>query len=104
MKTMNTRRHFLQTAALSAIAAPNILRAQDSKQKIRVACVGIGQMGNGAVSGSRDEEIVAFCDVDWRDLGGRSAFEIAKKHPKVPKFTDFREMLEKKGSDIDAVL
>jgi arylsulfatase A-like enzyme len=25
-----------------------------SKQKIRVACVGIGQMGNGAVSGSRE--------------------------------------------------
>ena len=42
-----------------------------------------------------DEEIVAFCDVDWRELGGRSAAEIAKKHPKVPKFTDFREMLER---------
>ena len=99
-----TRRQFLQTAALTAIAGPNILRAQDTKQKIRVACVGIGQMGNGAVSGARNEEIVAFCDVDWRELGGRSAGEIAKKHPKVPKFTDFRDMLDKKGSEIDAVL
>ncbi|MCB1278208.1 Gfo/Idh/MocA family oxidoreductase, partial [Prosthecobacter sp.] len=98
------RRQFLKTAALTAFAGPNIIRAADSKQKIRVACVGIGQMGNGAVSGSRDEEIVAFCDVDWRELGGRSAAEIAKKHPKVPKFTDFREMLDKKGSEIDAVL
>lgn len=102
--TAQPRRQFLKTAALSAFAGPNILRAQNSKQKIRVACVGIGQMGNGAVSGSRDEEIVAFCDVDWRELGGRSAAEIAKKHPKVPKFTDFREMLDKKGSEIDAVL
>jgi hypothetical protein len=51
-----------------------------------------------------NEEIVAFCDVDWRELGGRSAGEIAKKHPKVPKFTDFREMLDKKGGEIDAVL
>jgi len=102
--TAQPRRQFLKTAALTAFAGPNILRAQDSKQKIRVACVGIGQMGNGAVSGSRDEEIVAFCDVDWRDLGGRSAFEIAKKHPQVPKFTNFREMLDKKGAEIDAVL
>lgn len=104
MMSTSPRRHFLKTAALGALAGPNILRAADSKQKIRVACVGIGQMGNGAVSGSRDEEIVAFCDVDWRDLGGRSAAEIAKKHPKVPKFSDFREMLDKKGSEIDAVL
>jgi predicted dehydrogenase len=98
------RRHFLKNAALSALAGPNILRAADSKQKIRVACVGIGQMGGGTVQASRDEEIVAFCDVDWRDLGGRSAAETAKKHPTVPKFTDFREMLDKKGGEIDAVL
>lgn len=106
MNTMTTqpRRQFLKTAALGALAGPNLLRAQNATQKIRVACVGIGQMGNGAVQASRDEEIVAFCDVDWRDLGGRSAFEIAKSHPAVPRFTDFREMLDKKGRDIDAVL
>lgn len=102
--TSQPRRQFLKTAALATFAGPNILRSADTKQKIRVACVGIGNMGNGAVNGSRDEEIVAFCDVDWRDLGGRSAAEIAKNHPKVPKFTDFREMLDKKGSEIDAVL
>ena len=104
MNCSTTRRQFLQTAALSAIAAPHILRARDSKQKIRVACVGIGQMGNGAVQGALKEELVAFCDVDWRDLGPRSAGTFAKKHPAVPKFTDFREMLDKMGSKIDAVL
>lgn len=99
------RRHFLKTAALGALAGPNILRAQDTRQKIKVACVGIGQMGNGAVSGSRDEEIVAFCDVDWRNLNnGRCAFQTAEKHPDVPRFNDFREMLDRKGSDIEAVL
>ena len=100
-----SRRHFLKTAALSSVAVPNILRAQETKQKVRVGIVGIGQMGNGAVSSSRDEEIVAFCDVDWRDTGSdRSAFKISQKQPSVPKFNDFREMLEKKGSQIDAVL
>lgn len=98
------RRHFLKTAALSALAGPNILRAADTKQKIRVACVGIGNMGSGAVQASHDEEIVAFCDVDWRERGDRSAFGQAKKYPTVPKFTDFREMLDKKGGEIDAVL
>ena len=99
------RRQFLKTAAFSAFAGPNILRAADTKQKIRVACVGIGQMGNGAVNASRDEEIVAFCDVDWRDTKSkRSAFAISQEHPKVPRFNDFREMLDKKGSEIDAVL
>jgi predicted dehydrogenase len=101
---MPPRRHFLKTAALTALSAPNLLRAQNTPQKIRVACVGIGQMGNGAVQASLDEEIVAFCDVDWRPLGKRSAHEIAQKHPKVPQFTDFREMLDKLGSQIDAVL
>ena len=75
------RRHFLKTAALGALVGPNILRAADSKQKIRVACVGIGQMGGGAVQASRDEEIVAFCDVDWRDLGGRSALKRPATQP-----------------------
>ncbi len=101
---MLPRRHFLKTAAHATLSAPNLLRAQTTPQKIRVACVGIGQMGNGAVQASLDEEIVAFCDVDWRPLGKRSAHEIAQKHPKVPQFTDFREMLDKLGSQIDAVL
>ncbi len=100
----STRRHFLQTAALGAFAAPNLLRARESKQKIRVACVGIGNMGAGAVQGSREEEMVAFCDVDWRELDKRSAAAIANQQPQVPRFTDFREMLDQKGKDIDAVL
>jgi predicted dehydrogenase len=98
------RRHFLKTAALSTFAPPNLLRSASTPDKIRVACIGIGQMGSGAVQASLEEEIVAFCDVDWRELGPRSAAGIAAKHPKVPRFTDFREMLDKAGSQIDAVL
>ncbi len=99
------RRHFLKTAALTTLASPNLLlRGQDTKQKIRVACVGIGQMGRGAVQASLGEEIVAFCDVDWRDTGERSAIRAANAHKDVPRFTDFREMLDNKGKDIDAVL
>lgn len=104
MSSASNRRHFIKSAALGALAAPNILRAQNTPQKIRVGIVGIGGMGAGAVQASSGEEIVAFCDADWRDLGARSAAGVAKKHPKVPKFTDFREMLEKKGAEMDAVL
>ena len=104
---MNTlpRRAFLKTAALSALAAPGIIRAAAPRQKVRVACVGVGGMGKVAVHAASDEEIVAFCDVDWRERkGGDCAFEIAAAHPEVPRFTDFRDMLDKMGRAIDAVL
>ena len=102
--TLQNRRNFLKTTTLGGLVAPGILHSQAAGQKIRVACVGIGQMGGGAVQASLQEEIVAFCDVDWRDLGPRSAGGLAQKHARVPRFTDFREMLDKKGSEIDAVL
>ena len=85
---MNTlpRRAFLKTAALSALAGPNIVRATAPKQKVRVACVGVGGMGSAAVQAANDEEIVAFCDVDWRERESEHcAFKIAAKHPEVPR-------------------
>jgi predicted dehydrogenase len=99
-----TRRRFLTTTAASTLSFPNLFFGQQNQQKIRVAIIGIGNMGAGAVQASQEEEIVAFCDVDWRPGGNRSAHAIADKHPTVPRFTDFREMLDQLGSQIDAVL
>jgi predicted dehydrogenase len=99
-----TRRRFFQMGLGGAVAAAAPGRLRAARQKVRLGIVGIGQMGSGAVQASRDEEITAFCDVDWRPLGKRSAAGVAEAHPQVPRFDDFREMLDKKGSDIDAVL
>jgi len=66
-------------------------------EKLNVACIGIGGMG-GADSGQMEtENVIALCDVDWKQ--GADTF---KKYPKAKQYKDFRQMLEKE-KDIEAV-
>ena len=106
MKTPDmTRRTFLKTASIAsaAISLPNILRAQKADQptpanRLNVACVGVGGRGYDAVQGMKEENLVAFCDVD-----DERAAKTYQEFPTVPHFRDFRVMLDKMGSQIDAV-
>ena len=67
-------------------------------EKLNVAAVGCGgQGGVDLVAAARTENIVALCDVDEK----RAETNFAK-FDKVPKYKDFRVMLEKQ-KDIDAV-
>jgi predicted dehydrogenase len=101
-----SRRSFLKTASLAsaAVSFPAIMRSQDgaAKQspnnKLNIACIGVGGRGRGAVMGLKDENFVAFCDVD--EVRAAQSF---KDYPDVPKFSDFRQMLDKMGNQIDAV-
>jgi len=107
---MNTpdmnRRTFLKTAsfATAAVAMPNILRSQGAggqspNNKLNIACCGVGGRGyEGAIQNLRGENFVAFCDVD--DERAAQAFG---EFPGVPRFRDFRVMLDKMGNKIDAV-
>jgi predicted dehydrogenase len=106
---MNTpemnRRSFLKTASLAsaAITLPNILRSQGATgqpagNKLNIACIGVGGRGYDAVQGMKEENLVAFCDVDEV----RCAKTLAE-FPGVPHFRDFRVMLDKLGNTIDAV-
>ena len=54
-------------------------------------------MGGYALREAANENLVAMCDVDENRAGG--AF---KKHGGVPKFKDFRVMMDKMGDEIDA--
>jgi predicted dehydrogenase len=67
-------------------------------EKLNVACIGVGGMGESDVSQVSTENIVAFCDVDWKHAGGTF-----KRFPYVKKYRDFRRMLDKEGKNIDAV-
>jgi len=104
MKTCSfDRRRFLQTATLaSAVAAfPAILRSQQGRSpnsRLNVACVGVGGRGRAAVEGTKGENHVAFVDVD--DARAARTFS---EFPDVPRFRDFRVMLDKLGGTIDAV-
>jgi predicted dehydrogenase len=67
-------------------------------EKLNVACIGVGGMGENDVKGMNVENIYALCDVDWR-----KAEKTLALYPRAKRYRDFREMLEKEGKSIDAV-
>lgn len=96
-----SRRSFLKTTTLASaatLAFPAILRAQSPNSRLNVACIGVGGRGRAAVDGVKDENLVAFCDVD--DARAAKTYE---DFPNVPRFRDYREMFDKLGKTIDAV-
>jgi predicted dehydrogenase len=111
---MPTRRDFIRTGALvaaSASLAPwsRLLASgaplPDSPYKnlvkgrpVRIASVGLGGKGLSDVLNSSSEQIVGLCDVDF-ERGG----EIFRRFPQVPRYRDFRRMLDELNDSIDAV-
>jgi predicted dehydrogenase len=98
-----SRRSFLKSASVgSAVAAfPHVMRSQQGaspNNKLNVACIGVGGRGNAAVGAMKGENLVAFCDVD--DARAAKNF---REFPDVPRFRDFRQLLDKLGNSIDAV-
>jgi predicted dehydrogenase len=102
--TSLSRRSFLKKASLASaagIAFPHVMRSQGGQSpnnKLNIACVGVGGRGYAHVRGLKDENLVAFCDVD--DARAAATF---KEFPDVPRFRDFRRMLDELGKSIDAV-
>jgi predicted dehydrogenase len=71
---------------------------QAPSDKLNIAAIGSGGMGGGNIERCSHENIVALCDVD-----DERAAKTFAKYPEVPKYKDFRLMLEKQ-KDIDAVI
>ena len=106
MKKIN-RRKFLENSALmggamflpACATAPKKLGANE---KMNVALIGVGGIGKLSIAKLRDAKrarFSAFCDVDdVRAAPGYNEF------PKVPRFTDFRRMLDKMDKEIDGVV
>jgi hypothetical protein len=100
-----SRRDFLSGAA--AVAAFTIVprhvlggpRNTPPSEKLNIAGIGAGGQGAHDINQvSRTENIVALCDVDWRQ-----AAETFKKFPQAKRYHDFRKMLEKE-KNIEAVV
>ena len=109
----DTRRRFIQTASLAALAAgllprsfateaapatPRFKNLVTDGRKLRVACIGIGGKGYSDTMACLDEEIVALCDVDFVN-GFKSFTEL----PRAARYRDYRQMLTEMGDQIDAV-
>src|SRR3954466_8734279 len=101
------RRHFFYGALLAGAvpaagfgSTPSLkhLGYKSPNEKLNIAAIGAGGKGNSDVAGCSDENIVAMADPD-----SKRAEKSFAAYPKVPKYTDFRKMLDKEGGTIDAV-
>jgi hypothetical protein len=69
-------------------------------EKLNFAAIGSGGQGAANIRAvAPTENIVALCDVDER----RAAMTF-ERFPNAPKYKDFRQMLDKEGKNIDAVI
>ena len=104
----SSRRKFIRNTSLAAAGFFIVPRHVLGKgyiapsDKLNIAAIGAG--GKGIVNialayNNGAENIVALCDVD-----DRQAADSRKKHPKASYYRDFREMLDKEGKTIDAVM
>src|SRR6185437_1579546 len=77
-----------------------MLGYKSPNEKLNIASIGAGGKARSDIAACAEtENIVALCDVDEK-----SAAKTYDKHPNVPKFKDYREMLDKQGNSIDAVI
>lgn len=101
-----SRREFVAAGAAAIAAggcartAPAILSTRSPNSALTFAAIGCGNMGKDDIAGTIEAgaRLVAMCDVD-RDYVGW----VFASYPDVPKYADFRVMLERER-DIDAVI
>ena len=106
MSWQTNRRGFLKAAALPAagwiiLTSGRSARSYQANEKLNVAVVGIGRRGSWHVSivPRVGQNLVALCDANHK-----KAAEVFKKHPDVPKYFDFRKMLDELDQQIDALV
>lgn len=113
----NTRRSFVKTISigtagtlfLGSAACSNEMRAHNRSvknfvwpsDKLNVGVVGVSHRGKSNINAIKDlnVNIVALCDVDWREPVQKTFAEF----PNAKRYRDFRKMLEKEKS-LDAIV
>ena len=100
------KRDFLKTSAALATTTliPSSLLASigESQTRLRTAHIGIGGMGAEdlqSIASHQSVDVVALCDVDNKNLEAAHLI-----YPDAKIFKDYRVMLKKMSSDIDAVI
>ena len=100
-----SRRVFLGKSAAAAVSLTIVPRRIlggpgniPPSEKLNIAGIGVGGQGSWDLDNVSSENIVALCDVDWKQ-----AADTFKRYPNAAKYRDFRKMLEKE-KNIDAVV
>jgi len=100
-----SRRNFMRAAATVAaftVVPRHVLggpRNVPPSEKLNIAAIGAGGRASGDIDAVSSENIIALCDVDWRQARGQF-----KRHPNAKKYKDFRLMLDEQDKNIDAVV
>jgi len=82
-----------------ALAVPRRARAANASPRLRLAFVGVGGRGRSNVLNFADHEFVAFADVD-----DARAAEIYAQFPAVPRYRDYRQLLDRHANALDGVV
>ena len=108
MSNQINRREFLRKGALGALGftiLPSMLTRAAASDRMRIAHVGLGGMGNNHMqwfSELPDVDIVALCDLDQDHLNGTlKKLKELKPGSEAKGYEDFRHILDRK--DIDAI-
>jgi hypothetical protein len=103
-----SRRHFFYGALLAGaipaggfgkVPSLKFLGYQSPNEKLNIAGIGAGAQAFNDLRGCETENIVALADVDWA-----RAEQGFQRYDKAVKFKDYRQMLDKQGKGIDAVV
>ncbi|MDR3128844.1 MAG: Gfo/Idh/MocA family oxidoreductase [Tannerellaceae bacterium] len=102
-----SRRSFLRQGSVAAAALTIVPGSVLGKShghiaptdKLNIAGIGVGGMGNANLRNMSTENIVALCDVDWK-----YAKPVFDHYAKVKKYWDYRKMYDEMGKSIDAVM
>ena len=103
-----SRRHFffgtllagvIPTGGFGSFRSLKLLGYQSPNEKLNIAGIGAGGQAFSDLRQCETENIVALADVDW--VRGEPGFQ---RWDKAAKYKDFRQMLDKEGKAIDAVV
>jgi predicted dehydrogenase len=103
-----SRRHFffgtllagaVPAGGFSSVSSLKRLGYKSPNEKLNFAAIGAGGKGYSDILGCQTENLVAMADPDEK-----RAAKTFQQFPNVPKYKDFRQMLDKQGKDIDAVI
>lgn len=100
------RRDFLKDSALMSgvLYAPGFAFGKGSdlsNRKLNIACVGVGGAGGNFL---RDKALAAERFVAFAEVDDREGEIIYGMHPDVPRYKDYRKMINKHDHEIDAVI
>lgn len=107
-----SRRDFIRSGSLagSVLILPRGLRAQSPispNARLQIAMIGVGGRGRAPLSALQDEQIVAFCDVDYargrEEISGKTPGQLSR-FSQAKWFHDYRLMFEQMSDQIDAVV